>query len=92
MTYFSSDTNQVSNLDEEFIIFPNPVKNNSDIYIRNLNPNVEITLFNVIGNLIPISSSYNRESNLYKLSINSLASGIYFLKAGNKSKVLLINN
>ena len=91
MSYFENETNEDSEITEDLIVFPNPAKGN-EIYLQNLNQNSDIFLFNALGKIIPISISYNNESGLHKISINSLADGIYFLKSGNKAKVLFINN
>ncbi len=75
---FEACTSQITSLTErssdDFIIYPNPAKNN--LFLKYSNPNkLQLKLFDSDGNLIYLYK------NISKISLDQIPQGIYFLEA-----------
>lgn len=75
----SDDVNGISDISEnEVSFYPNPASNELNIEVKNYTEELEVQIFNIIGNLV-----YNEKTNMnnnHKISLVQLESGIYFVK------------
>ncbi len=80
----SADINEISSINNNLIIYPNPVSNY--IYLKNFdNINYEtIQILNYIGQTI-LSNHYSLLTNHYSIDISNLSNGIYYIKAINNN-------
>ena len=76
----------ISNSQENdlFTIFPNPIENELIIDIQNLNDEVSMELYSILGQRIFIKP-YSNTSEI-QIDLSFLEKGIYFLKATTKNK------
>lgn len=79
--YFNSKDTTASvneNNSQAIIIYPNPAMDK--IYIKNINlPNIEISIYNLNGEKVQTAII---KSENEAISIDSLGSGVYFIKVG----------
>ncbi len=74
-----SDINQVA-----IALYPNPASNIVTVQLNNFIGNeVEIGVYDQLGQMVLPNQSMNLETNEVKLSIESLSSGVYFVKIEN---------
>ena len=83
LTYNYCDSSYVGdmptrlNIEENLIVYPNPIKDKV-----NINKNVDINVFNYIGDIV-IS-----KTNINVLDMSRLSSGIYMLQINYKNKLI----
>ena len=65
---------------EEFEVYPNPVKNYLNLKINSNHIGLKYAIYDSLGNII-ISGKINSELNL--IDMNNVSNGLYFLKIGN---------
>jgi len=86
-----TDQNGIIGIDEnnffksDVILYPNPTKNN--ITLKFNSPiTAKISIFNIAGQLVLIDETNN--TNIYKTSVTSFPSGIYFIKIKTKNNII----
>jgi len=73
---------QVQDTEYEVRVYPNPVRNKLQITTYELQEEVLIQIFNITGQrLLSLVSSHSQEITI---NVETLGSGMYFLKVGNK--------
>ena len=65
---------------EEYEVYPNPVKNYLNLKINSNHIGLKYAIYDSLGNII-ISGKINSELNL--IDMNNVSNGLYFLKIGN---------
>ncbi|GAA4887696.1 hypothetical protein GCM10023311_09360 [Flaviramulus aquimarinus] len=90
-SYFIKPTtpNEV-NQESGMTLYPNPLIISNEITITNTFGNEEFILFDLYGNLIPVSPNYFEENSTTKIEINNLSTGLYILKSNKKSWKVII--
>lgn len=74
-------------VDQNFNFFPNPAKDNLNIYYysEGLESNMNITITDVIGNIVvKEQQSLNEGENNLQINVSELSNGIYFLNVDSK--------
>lgn len=80
--------------ENDFIIYPNPVKNELTVFSSQLAIGDEIKIFDVVGKEVfkkIIERLNSPDASELRLQTSSLTSGIYFLKVGNRTKKVVKN-
>lgn len=92
LNYFSNlvNTNELSTIDNEFSISPNPASDIINIHYKNdLFSNEMVQVYDLTGKLMFESAI---STDMHQLSVSSLKNGIYFVKLGDKTRKLIISN
>lgn len=71
------------NIDNSLMVYPNPANDYITI-VENLTETSNISLMNILGQLIDINVKNNR------IDVSNLPNGIYFIKIGDKSTKIII--
>ena len=66
-------TNLINEEDISFISYPNPTKENITISIKNFNGNIQIQVYDIIGNQLQVTKETT-------ISLQDYSKGIYILK------------
>ncbi|MBC2846528.1 FG-GAP-like repeat-containing protein [Winogradskyella flava] len=89
--YFEGSLSYES-LNEPIKIYPNPTIN-KEIFIDNTNGRENIEVFDMQGKRINLANrTYDESNNTTSLKFYSTASGLYLLKVGDTSKMVVVNN
>lgn len=83
---YTTGVKAVSN--EGFIVYPNPVKNSHSINIKGLKVNDQIEIRDIQGRLIKEIS--HSGVTIETIDITGISQGIYYVKAGISSQMLII--
>jgi CubicO group peptidase (beta-lactamase class C family) len=81
--YFDSVLTVKKNDLLDIYIFPNPAKNSFTIQFKEDFKEVDITLFNILGNTVYKSDNY--KNNIIEVDVSILSQGIYFLTLTNQN-------
>lgn len=75
----------IPELENEIIIAPNPVKNN--LTLQNLNPNTEVSIYNIVGSKIEVE--VNNKNEVFTIPMTNLPQGIYLVKLVNSNNIFI---
>ncbi len=81
---FYSNIARLTVADKQFIIFPNPAKEYTNISFDRTVENALIKVYDIKGKQV-INEHLNGSTNAYKLNTQSLKSGVYLLKVNSKT-------
>ena len=70
----------VDNFSNQILIYPNPTKENINVYMKNFNGNIQTEVFDIIGNRLQV----NNETTI---SLRNYSKGIYILKVAYGDRV-----
>ena len=73
-------TNLINEEDISFISYPNPTKENITISIKNFNGNIQIQVYDIIGNIL-------QTTNQSTINLGDYAKGIYVLRVDYEDKI-----
>lgn len=86
------EDNGSGGVQQRYSIYPNPIKEFLNIHINDETdlPEINIMLYNILGELI-ISKSYSNEVNnsILHLELSNLAPGVYFIKINDEMHTLI---
>ena len=68
-----------------FSIFPNPTKGILNIKFENTEKEIQITVFDILGDKIISKSNFDNKNEL-KMDLSHVSKGIYFVKVQNKNE------
>ena len=81
-----------SKISFDFSVFPNPANEELNIYLNNdVETSSSIQLFEITGRVCKQLSLINNESK-YVISLDDIASGIYFIKVNGISKKIIVTH
>jgi PKD repeat protein len=79
----AESTNDLSNTDDDLLVYPNPTKNNLNLEGNQLNHQVnEIKIYNMVGQVVKQEQLKTNNAKI-TISLASLPSGVYMLTVGN---------
>ena len=87
-TTINHSTSNVNNNNEnKIMIYPNPAVDIINIDLPNSSDNkqFELTLTDILGNVVTVNYKYAQKS--ININVSNLARGVYFLKISNNSYV-----
>ena len=67
-------------------VYPNPAQNSLQVAVNNAQIK-ELSLFDVLGNEIPIPNPFQRKGNEATIDVSSLQNGVYFVQVKTGSKI-----
>jgi uncharacterized repeat protein (TIGR03803 family) len=76
--------NELSNINNQLLIYPNPTKNSFTISINTEMKNAHLAIYNVLGEKI-YNAAFNKEDNT--IDVKQLASGIYLVEVRDGQKL-----
>jgi len=73
-------------MNEKFTLYPNPVTDKLNIYAENESTNLDISLFNIAGQVVLSQTFYN--TGTIDLDLSDLRSGLYFVRIQSGDEVI----
>ena len=83
-----SGTHEVKENEEVLIVYPNPANNYLFLKSDAFNKEIEITIYNVVGQEV-LKRKFQNSNSTLQLDIHSLSQGMYLLKIGSSVKKFL---
>jgi len=72
-------------LDNYLRVYPNPASTVLNVKLTSFNENVNLEVYNVLGQIVIPLQKMNNDS--FELNVSSLNKGVYFLKVNNENKM-----